>query len=344
MDVATVGVGRALDAAEVLPDSLEGDERAAPGLAAVGRGVNPSAMTVPHHDPLPELRARVLRNASPSGRAQPIPRLVFWGTSSVMPPRLAVWNPVLYVVLQGAKRLRTGARVYEYGVDHFLLGAVQVPVLCEVIEASAAAPYLGLALGLDVAIVSAVLVEMASKSLPVDGKHGADAHALTIGETTVGMYDALLRLVRLLDTPGDIPLLGPMLERELLYRVLQTPHGAMLRQLAQADSRLSQVQRAVRWIRAHPTEQLRVEALASVASMSVSTLFRHFKSVTGLSPLAYQKQIRLQEARHRILTDPSAVATVASSVGYESASQFSREYARQFGMSPTRDAARLRAG
>jgi AraC-like DNA-binding protein len=303
-----------------------------------------STMSLPRHDPLPELRARVLRNASSSGRMQPIPRVAFWASSSIMPPRLALWEPVLYLVLQGTKRLTSGERVFEYGVGSFLLGTLHVPVLCEVVEASAAEPYLGVALGLDASLVSALLLEMTSKADPGRAMESDDGHALTIGQATVAMYDALLRLVRLLDAPADIPVLAPMIERELLYRVLQTPHGTMLRQLAQTGSRLSQVRRAVMWIREHLTERLRSETLAAVASMSVSTFFRHFKAVTGLSPLAYQKQIRLQEARRRLLVEPGAVAGVAFSVGYESASQFSREYARQFGRSPTRDAARLRAG
>jgi transcriptional regulator GlxA family with amidase domain len=158
------------------------------------------------------------------------------------------------------------------------------------------------------------------------------------------MEDALLRLVRLVEAPDDVPLLAPMIERELLYRALQSEHGTVLRQFARADSRLSQIQRAVEWIRAHLEEPIAVETLAGVAAMSVSSFHRHFKAVTGLSPLAYHKQMRLQEARRRLLAEPGAVASVAFSVGYESVSQFSREYTRQFGLPPARDAARLRAG
>ena len=159
------------------------------------------------------------------------------------------------------------------------------------------------------------------------------------------MEDALLRLLRLVtEAPADIALLAPMIERELLFRVLQSPHGAILRQIARADSRLAQIQRAVTWIRAHLAEPLPVATLAGIASMGVSSFHRHFKGVTGLSPLAYTKQMRLQEARRRLLVEPRAVASVAFAVGYESTSQFSREYTRQFGMPPARDAARLRAG
>ncbi len=177
--------------------------------------------------------------------------------------------------------------------------------------------------------------------MPPSSEAGADEMESTaVHPTTPAMEDSLLRLLRLTDAPEDIALLGPMLERELLYRVLQSPQSAILRQIARADSRLAQIQRAVKWIRAH----LPVETLAGIASMSVSSFHRHFKVVTGLSPLAYHKQMRLQEARRRLLVEPRAVASVAFAVGHESASQFSREYTREFGMPPARDAARLRAG
>lgn len=301
-------------------------------------------MSLPSHDPLPELRARVLRSASSSGQDQPIPRTSFWASTTKLRPTLAVWEPVLYLVLQGTKRLTSGERILEYGEGSFVLGSIHVPILCEVVRASVAAPYIAVGIGLDLSAVSALLLEMRDKGDVPSSTDDEEIHALTVGNATVPMFDALLRLVRLLDAPADIPVLAPAIERELLYRVLQTPYGTALRQLTKTESRLSQIQRAVTWIRENPAQRVRIEALAGVASMSVSAFFRHFKAVTGLSPLAYQKQIRLQEARRRLLVEPGAVARVAFSVGYESASQFSREYARQFGMSPARDAARLRTG
>ena len=169
-----------------------------------------------------------------------------------------------------------------------------------------------------------------------------EVEALVVTKTSPAMWDALVRLLRLMDAPADAPLLAPMIERELLYRILQSPRGAVLRQIARTDSRLSQIQRAVKWIRAHLAEPLPVETLAGIASMSVSSFHRHFKAVTGLSPLAFHKQMRLQEARVRLLASPNAVSSVAFAVGYESPSQFSREYSRQFGIAPAKDAARLR--
>jgi transcriptional regulator GlxA family with amidase domain len=213
-----------------------------------------------------------------------------------------------------------------------------------VTDCDAQRPYLGLAVKLDPAAVAALLVDLPPRpELALAGAQ-EELEPMTISPSTRAMEDALLRFVRLVEAREDEPLLAPMIERELLYRVLQSEHGAVLRQFARADSQLSQIQRAVKWIRAHLAEPLPVQSLATVASMSVSSFHRHFKAVTGLSPLAYHKQMRLREARQRLLADPGAVASVAFSVGYESASQFSREYARQFGLPPARDAARLRAG
>ena len=291
-------------------------------------------------DPRPELRDLVLRHAPPPAAEQLLPHVYSWTSPAVTGPVPCIYEPLLYFALQGTKRICTGERTFEHGPGSFLIASVDVPVECAVIEASVARPYAGVAIAVDVAVVAALLVDM-----PPSADASADEmDSMAVHPTTEAMEDTLLRLLRLTDAPADIPLLGAMIERELLYRVLQTPQGSILRQMARADSRLAQIQRAVKWIRAHLAEPLPVETLAAVASMSVSSFHRHFKAVTGLSPLAYHKQMRLQEARRRLLLEPGAVASVAFSVGYESASQFSREYARQFGMPPARDAARLRAG
>jgi AraC-like DNA-binding protein len=236
--------------------------------------------------------------------------------------------------------------VGELQLDHrpgtFLLASIDVPVVCAVVECSPERPYLGLAVELDPAAVAALLLDLPPGRERVLDAAPDELEPMTVSPSTRAMEDALLRFVRLVEAPDDVPLLAPMIERELLYRVLRSEHGTVLRQFARADSRLSQIHRAVKWVRAHLAEPLRVETLAGVASMSVSSFHRHFKAVTGLSPLAYQKQMRLREARLRLLAEPRAVASVAFSVGYESASQFSREYTRQFGLPPARDAARLR--
>ena len=156
------------------------------------------------------------------------------------------------------------------------------------------------------------------------------------------LIDAWLRMMRLIDRPGEAVLLAPMIEREILFRVLQGPHGGLLRQIAHADSRLAQVRRAIDWIRLHFAEPLRVEPLADMAGMSVAAFFRHFRAVTAMTPIQYQKRLRLLKARRQLLFEPHDAASVAFSVGYESPSQFSREYARMFGMPPLRDVARFK--
>jgi AraC-like DNA-binding protein len=254
-----------------------------------------------------------------------------------MGPTPAMFEPMLYFAFQGAKRLSSGERTVEYGAGSMFLASLDVPVTWTVIDATEEHPYLAVALKLEPATIAAMLLELPP---PPDGPE--DVEALVLATATEAMHDPLRRLLRLLDAPADAPVLAPMFERELLYRVLQSPRGVVLRQIARTGSRISQIQRAVKWIRAHLAEPLPVETLASIASMSVSSFHRHFKAATGLSPLAFHKQVRLQEARLRLLASPGAVANVAFDVGYESASQFSREYTRQFGVSPAKDVARVR--
>lgn len=283
-------------------------------------------------DPMHELRALVGRHAQ---KAPAIPGMELWRSHVPVGPTGAMYEPKIYVPLQGTKRISAGERTFEYGAGQFVLVSTDVPVVGEVVEASEASPYLAVAFALERETIAALLLDLPPLPASQD-----DACSFVVTPTSGEMIDALLRFVRLLDAPEDIPILAPMIERELLYRILRGPRGAVLRQLAHVDSRLSQIQRAVKWIRAHLAEPLPVETLASIASMSVSSFHRHFKAVTGFSPLAYHKQVRLEEARVRLRTTPTDVASVAFAVGYESTSQFSREYARQFGAPPTRDPAR----
>ncbi|MET0793306.1 MAG: AraC family transcriptional regulator, partial [Polyangiaceae bacterium] len=292
------------------------------------------------HDPTPELRSLVQRHAAPVCR-ELLPHLTLWSSYGSTPPTPVVYEPMLYFTVQGIKRMTVGERQLDHRPGTFLLASIDVPVVCTVIDCSPERPYLGLAVKLDRAAVASLLVDLPPAPERELDAAQAELEPMTISPTTPAMDDALLRFVRLVEAPEDVPLLAPMIERELLYRVLQSEHGTVLRQFARADSRLSQIHQAVKWIRAHLAEPISVEALAGIASMSASSFHRHFKAVTGLSPLAYHKQMRLQEARRRLLVEPGAVASVAFSVGYESASQFTREYTRQFGLPPARDAARL---
>lgn len=283
-----------------------------------------------------EMRALVARHADQPGPERF--RLVVRQSTAPTPPAPGLYEPMLCFILQGAKRALVGDHVLEYRSGQFLVASVDLPVVGEVIEASVEQPYQAVALSLDPAAIAALLLD-----LPTATQESAGS-SFGVSAMPAGLVDPLLRLTRLLDTPGDRAVLAPMLEREILYRVLQGPQGTILRQIARSDSRLSRVRCAVDWIRQNYGEPLQVNHLAGLAGMSASSFHRHFKAVTAMSPLAYQKQIRLQEARRRLMATSDGAARIAYAVGYESPSQFSREYARLFGLPPVRDALRLREG
>lgn len=283
-----------------------------------------------------ELRALVARHADRPGPDRF--RLIVRQSTAPTPPMPGLYEPMLCFILQGAKRAIVGDHILEYRSGQFLVASVGLPVVGEVIEASVEEPYRAVALSLDPAAIAALLLDLPGVA------EGGSGSGFGISAMPAELIDPLLRLTRLLDRPGDRAVLAPMLEREILYRVLQGPQGALLRQIARSDSRLSRVRCAIDWIRQHYVEPLQVDHLAGLAGMSASSFHRHFKAVTAMSPLAYQKQIRLQEARRRLMATSEGAARIAYAVGYESPSQFSREYARLFGLPPVRDATRLRNG
>jgi AraC-like DNA-binding protein len=252
------------------------------------------------------------------------------------PPAHGLYRPMMCLVLQGAKRVILGERVINYRAGDVLIASVDLPVIGQVVEASPQRPYRVLALMLDPAAIAALLLDLPT------GEDSPAQPGIGISPITPALLDPLLRMARLFDTPGDQAVMAPMLEREIYYRILQGPQGPLLRQIAQADSHLSRVRRAIDWIREHYARPLSIDHLAGLAGMSASSFHRHFKAVTAMTPLAYHKQIRLAEARRRLVAAPAEAARVAYAVGYESSSQFSREYARLFGLPPIRDAARLR--
>jgi AraC-like DNA-binding protein len=241
------------------------------------------------------------------------------------------------LVVQGKKRVLIGDQALDYDAGRFLAASVDVPVVGQVIEASKDAPYLCFKLEIDRTMLAALALEMGPAVESGDASLG-----MALSETTPELLDAALRLLRLAENPRDIPMLAPLAERELLYRLLAGEFGARLRHLAYADSKLSQVNRAIDWIKRNFREAFSVEALASEARMSPSALHLHFKQVTSLSPLQYQKQMRLQEARRLIFAEAMDAARAAHEVGYDSPSQFSREYRRLFGAPPVQDVTRLR--
>jgi AraC-like DNA-binding protein len=267
----------------------------------------------------------------------PVPRLKLIRFSTPTQPLHSLHEPAICLVVQGKKRVEVGGQVLDYDRSRFLTASVDVPVVGHVIEASKAKPYLCFKLEIDRAVLSALALEMG----PAEA--GDAAPGVALSPVTDDLLDAALRLLRLADAPRDIALLAPLAERELLYRLLVGEHGARLRQLAHADSRLSQVNRAINWIKANYRQPFSIETLASEARMSASALHQHFKQVTSVSPLQFQKRLRLQEARRLIFTEAMDAASAAHEVGYESPSQFSREYRRLFGAPPVQDALRLRA-
>jgi AraC-like DNA-binding protein len=285
---------------------------------------------------LDELRDLVRRHGAGDNTSTPIPRVGIHTGIGTTPPLPVIYPTMACFVLQGCKRVTFGSRALEYRGESYMLLSADLPVTGQVIEATARAPYLAISLRLDPAAIAALLIDIPPAQIPTTGP------GFGIGALSADLQAPLLRLLRLIDTPADIRVLAPLAERELLYRLLQGPHGPLLRQLTVPGSRLSQVRRAIEWIRSDLSRALRIEALAAHAGMSASSFHRHFKTVTGLSPLQYQKQLRLQDARRRLLAEPGDVTSVALAVGYESTSQFTREYARHFGLSPARDAARLR--
>lgn len=289
---------------------------------------------------LDALRDLVRRHGIGEATSTPIPGVEIRTGLSRTPPLPAIYPTMACFVLQGAKRVAFGGRSLLYRGESYMLLSADLPVTGQVIEATPRAPYLAVSLRLDPAAIAGLVVDTAAP--PPAPSQAMPQAGLGIGRLTADLQDPLMRLLRLLDTPRDIRVLAPLAERELIYRLLQGPHGARLRQLAVAGSRLSQVRRAIEWIRADLARPLRVGALAAHAGMSAASFHRHFKAVTGLSPLQYQKQMRLQEARRRLLAAPGDVTSVALGVGYESTSQFTREYGRLFGLPPAKDAARLR--
>ena len=253
-------------------------------------------------------------------------------------PIHSIDEPVFAVVAQGAKRTVLADRVFEYRAGHFLVASVELPVTSQVTQASDKAPFLGVGLTLKPELIASVLLETASEDRGVVERLGID-----VSEAPAELLEAVVRLLRLLDRPSDIPILRPLIEREIVWRLLCGDQGEMVRQIGLADSRLSRIRRAIRWIRERYAQPLQIEELAKQVAMSATSFHRHFRAATAMSPLQYQKQIRLQKARSRLMTNGHDVAKVGFSVGYDSPSQFNREYARFFGAPPGRDAARLRA-
>jgi AraC-like DNA-binding protein len=248
-------------------------------------------------------------------------------------PKPVIQMPALGLIAQGSKQLLVGEEELEYDPMHYLVTSVDMPVCGRVRIASPTQPYLGLRVGLSIEEIADLIRD---EDLPPP-PHADASRGLFVSRLTAPLLDAVLRLLRLLDTPRDIPILVPLVKREILYRLLMEGPGARLRQIVLEDSQTERVARAIRLLRENFLRPVRVAAMARAVHMSESSLHHHFKAVTAMSPLQYQKQLRLQEARRLLLSGDIDVSTTAHRVGYESVSQFSREYSRLFGAPPLRD-------
>ena len=286
---------------------------------------------------LSELQSLIARHASPGVSETPLAGVRVMISTTPTQVVHHVSEPGLGIVVQGAKRTVVGERVFEYGEGDFVITSVDLPIASHVARASAARPYLACRLTLDAALIASLLLEAPGVDEFVAVPCGMGVH-----KAPPELLEATVRLLRLLDSPRDAPVLRPLVEREILWRLLCGEQGSRVRQIGLADSRLSKLSHAIRWIRQHYAEAISVDELARMAAMSVSSFHRHFRAVTAMTPIQFQKQIRLQEARARLLSDADDVGAVGFAVGYDSASQFSREYSRMFGAPPGRDVARLR--
>ncbi|MGV2287180.1 AraC family transcriptional regulator [Trinickia sp. YCB016] len=246
-------------------------------------------------------------------------------------------EPALCVVVQGSKQATLGVMPFLYEAGQYSIVSVDLPATNVLVHATAKRPFLGLMLKFEMSILSDMLL-----AVPVDGKRQLPNLGMMTSPLTTELTDCLTRLVGALANPQDAAILAPLIEREVVYRLLCGPQGALIRQIAQADSRLSQIRKAIEWIRVHYASAIKIDEIAEVANMSLSTFHEHFKAVTSMTPLQYQKHLRLHSARRLIITRQLDAGAAAFAVGYDSPSQFNREYKRLFGEPPLRDAMRLR--
>jgi AraC-like DNA-binding protein len=291
-------------------------------------------------DVLHEIRDRIALHARPDMRTTIDGLLLSKVTTvSATTPDYSLTEPLVVVMAQGGKRLLLGEQVYEYRAGQCLIVTANLPVTGHYIDVDEDAPSLAMGLVLRPAAVASLLLQAPAER----GSRAAGGPAMATGEAGAELLDAIARMLRLLERPEDAPVLAPLLEQEILWRLLTGPHGNTVRQIGLADSDLSHVSRAIGWIRDNYAEPMRIEELARLSGMSASAFHRHFRAVTAMSPLQFQKRIRLQQARSMLVAHPGDVAGAGHRVGYDSPSQFNREYRRLFGTPPGLDATRLRA-
>lgn len=286
-----------------------------------------------------ELAERIARWVRQDGSVEPLPGLHLIRRNAPTGPIPGVLNPAFCVIAQGRKDIFLGDTRYQYDPAHYLLVTVGLPITGQVVDASPERPYLSLRLDLDLTLLGLMVVEIDQR-----GPHcGGDVRAIAVSPLDGSLLDAVVRLVRLADSPEEARFLAPLIMREILYRLLLGEQGDLLRRIAVEGGHTNLVVKAIEKLRDEYDRPLRIEDLARASGMSVSGFHHHFKAVTGMSPLQYQKRHRLQEARRLMLGEHLDAATTAFRVGYEDAAHFNREYKRLFGAPPMRDVERLRA-
>lgn len=287
-----------------------------------------------------ELAGLILRHAGqPHGAASAIEDLYLTRYDEDIRGMPALAQPALCILAQGSKTLILGDEHYAYDPLHYMVVSVTLPISGALLKASPECPALGLRLDIDPAQLSQLIAESSPMVVP----NRPSGLGLFVEKSDPQLLDALMRLIRLLDSPRDIPILAPMIRREIFYRLLRGPQGHRLYEIALANSQTHRVCQAITWLNNNYQQPLRIEDLAREVNLSISTLHHRFKAVTSMSPLQYQKQLRLQEARRLMFNEGLEAAVAGYRVGYESPSQFSREYSRLYGAPPIRDVARLRA-
>ncbi len=287
-----------------------------------------------------ELVERIAYATREQNQVEPFKDLRFFRVSAPteLTPNLS--DPAFAVIAQGSKELYLGEECFRYDPYHYCLGTVELPVISHVVEASPERPYLTLRLALDPTLVGSVMVE----SGHVSPQSLARVRALNVSALDADLLDAVVRLVRLMDTPAEAPFLVPLITREIIYRLLQGNQGDRLRYLAAQNGHTHRIAEAIQRFQKEYDQPLRIDDVAQELGMSVSSFHHHFKAVTALTPLQFQKRLRLQEARRLMLSEDIDVASAGYQVGYEDASHFNREYKRLFGSPPLRDVQRLREG
>lgn len=286
------------------------------------------------------LAASVARWAAPDQEpfTGPVPGLKLYQRTAPSEPMSCMYDPSVTLIVHGRKRVLLGEDAFVYDAGELLITSVDLPAIGEIIEAAPERPFLSLSMRLDQRVMTELIVE-GNLHPPRAEPTG---RGMTVGQASLPLFQAFQRLIDLLDTPEAIAVLAPLIQREILYRLMVSEQGTRLWQIASLGSQGQRIARAIQWLKEHATEPLRVDELAASVQMSTSTFHHHFRALTAMSPLQFQKWLRLHDARRLMLTEHLDAATAAFRVGYESPSQFGREYHRLFGAPPLRDIASLR--